>query len=606
MTESDTSAAPLAKKRRLPLYDLFAAVLFCCVIGGFLYMVRTGIGVPDESFYVTIPHRLLQGDRLIVDDWHVSQFSSFMQYLPVKLYYEYNGSLEGVILFLRYLYVAFQALTLAVIYPFFRKFGWKGAAAWAIFGAYVPIMVLTLNYYTLCLWPAVIVCTVLCFSDKLNPFMCVLLGILTALSVLAEPLLALAFFLYTLLVWIQAALKKKKPLFESCERFMDIRCHAFITLGVLICAGAFLVFLFRGSDPLTTLKAIPHLFSGVEYNFAEGGNVMTLKVAKRALELYGGFPAVLIAVLTAASLLLRKYRGIVRPFIAAGLAVCLIFAFVHAACFAVRMKHYDYYILFAGIPLYLCGPAAYFMLEKRDVRLRNLWCAGAVLSVLLDISSAVILGVCGMISAAASFICLSELASESIHDVREAKKEGTKKTVLQKLSAAAIVLCLAAVVGNEALFDVCRLDFNTIECMFSADFTKGRCDTPLERGAYAGIRTTKTVAAKYNAMHDDLDGFRNDADGSVLIFDRFAYLYLYLDKPYATFSSWYVDWTENDRLLQYYDEHPEKLPEYVYVPKYDPYSYRVDWEVSDKLEWLKSVFDCTVTEGTAGYILKIN
>lgn len=595
------------REKRIRSYDLFAAVAFACLLCGFLYMAHTGIGVPDESFYVTIPHRLMQGDRLIIDDWHVSQFSSFMQYLPVKLYYEHNGSFDGIILYLRYFYIVCQMLTLAVIYPFFRKYGWKGAAAWAIFGAYVPIMLFSLNYYTLCLWPAVIVCSALFLGKTEKAPVLVLLGVLTALAVLAEPMIGIAYFIYTLFVLTRQMLYRKKPDFLKDELyFVNVKVWGFLTVGILITAAAFLVFLFRGGDPLETIKAIPHLFNGVEYDFSAGGNVVTLKVAKRALELYGAVPAVLLAVLTAASVCLQKFRKTVRPFIAAGLAFCLIYAFVHAAWIAVRMRHYDYYILFPGVPLYLCGPAAYFLLDKKDVRLRNLWCAGALLSVLLDISSAVILGVCGMISAAASFICLAGLVPESINDVREAKKTGRKKTVLQILSAAAAVLCLAAVIGNEALFNVCRLNFNATECMFSLDFTKGRCDMLLEEGAYAGIRTTKTIAAKYNAMHDDMALIKDKTEGPVLIYDRFAYLYLYLDKPYATFSAWHVDWTENDRLLQYYEEFPEKRPDYIFVPEYDPYSFCKDREISDKLEWLQSVFDCTVTEGTGGYILERN
>lgn len=609
MTDKRAAADPLVNKKRIGAYDIFAGAAFVCIVCGFLYMVRTGMGVPDESFYVTIPHRLLQGDRLIIDDWHVSQFSSFMQYLPVKLYYEYHGSLDGVILFLRYLYVVFQALTLAVIYPFFRKYEWKGAAAWTVFGMYVPVMVYTLNYYTLCLWPAAVVCTVLCFADRLNAPVCILLGILTALAVLAEPLIAFAFFLYTLLVWIKAAAAKKKRLFAGSERFVDMRCWAFITLGVFLCAGAFLPFLFRGSDPLTTLRAIPNLFNGVEYDFSFGGNIQTMKVVNRALELYGVFPAVLLAVLTAESVCLQKYRKTVRPFIAAGLVVCFVYAFIHAAFIALKMNHCDYYLLFYGLPLYLCGPAAYFMLEKRDGRLWTFWCAGAVLSVLLDISSAVILGVCGALSAAASLVFLFDLAGDCVKELGAIKKESEEPQLFRKMSVVvsltAVILCLAAVIGNEAVFDVYRSELNIIESCHSRDFTNGVCDKLLESGAYAGIRTTSTVAAKYNAMHDDLAAVRDTSDGPVLIFDRFPYLYLTLDKPYATFSAWYVDWQENDRLLLYYREHPDKLPAIVYVPKYDPYNYRVDKEAEKKLDWLRSVWNCTVSEGKAGYVVSV-
>ena len=574
-------------------------------------MVRTGLGVPDESFYVTIPHRLLQGDRLILDDWHVSQFSSFMQYLPVKLYYVFHGSLDGVILCLRYWYVMLQGVTLLVIYPFLRRFGWKGIVAWTVFGMYVPVMVYTLNYYTLCLWPAVIVCVVIHFTEELKAPMLILLGLLTAVAVLAEPMIAFCYFIYTVVVWIRFILeKKRKEWLSSFSYYINTRYWLFITIGIFLCAGAFLPFLFRGSDPLATLKAIPYLFNGFEYNFSLfGGNIQTMKVVNRALELYGRFPAVLLAVLTLSAGVLQRFRRTVRPFIAAGLAVGLICAYVHAAYVAQQMNHYDYYLLFYGLPLYLCGPAVYLLLEKRDKRLWALWWSGALLSVFLDISSAVILGVCGSIASVASVIWLFQLARECVRDAVALKRESAGIKPVEKLTriaaAVAAVAVLAVPLCNEAAYDVLRLNFNIIESGHTADYTKGVCDTLLTRGAYAGIRTTRTVAAKYNAMHNDLDRFADLSAGPVLIFDRFPYCYLYLDDPYATFSAWYVDLQEDGRLLHYYDVYPEKTPEYVYVPKYDPYTYRTVQTVAEKLDRLQSWFRCEITEASAGYIVRV-
>lgn len=610
MPERDDARLP-KKAKRLHVYDLFAAVGFLLIVGSLLYMVRTGLGVPDESFYVTIPHRLLQGDRLILDDWHVSQFSSFMQYLPVRLYYEQHGSLDGVILYLRYGYVALQALMLLVIYPLLRRFGWKGAVAWTVFGMYIPVMVYTLNYYTLCLWPAVVVCAALHFSEKLKAPVLVLLGVLLAVAVLAEPFIAFCFFIYTFIVWIRFfAIKQQRTFLSDYAYFINVRYWTLITLGVFLCAGAFLPFLFRGSDPLSTIKAIPYLFNGFEYDFSlSGGNIQTMKIVNRALLLYGKFPAILLAALTLLAFFLRRFRRVIRPVIAAGLAVGFVYAFAHAAYVAREMNHYDYYLLFYGLPLYLCGPAAYLLLEQRDKRLWVFWCSGAALSVFLDISSAVILGVCGSISAVASLIWLFQLAQECAKDVSSLRKAADGQGFLKKtpcvIAAVCAAVALTAALGNEAAFDALRLNFNIIESGHTADYTNGVCDTLLTRGAYAGIRTTRTVAAKYNAMHDDMDLFADPSAGPVLIFDRFPYCYLYLDAPYGTFSAWYVDIMEDDRLLLYYDVYPDKTPEYIYVPKYDPYTYRTVSTVPDKLARIQSWFSCEVSEAAAGYIVKV-
>lgn len=599
-------SASLAKKRQknIRAYDVFFFCAFCLLIAGYLYMVRTGLGVPDESFYVTIPHRLMQGDRLILDDWHVSQFSSFMQYPFVKLFYDRAGSLDGVILYLRYLYVVFQAVTLAVMYPFFRKYGWGGAAALTVFGGYVPVMLPTLNYYTLCLWPAAIVCTVLFMGKPQKAPVLVVLGILTALAVLAEPMIGIAYFIYTLFVLTRQLLYKKRPGFlEKESYYVCVKVWGFLTVGILIAAAAFLVFLFRGSDPVTTLKAIPYLFNGYEYNFSlSGGNIQTLKVVRRALSLYGNIPAIGIAAVTAAAFVFRKKRTVVRPFILASLLVFVLWALVNAL-----RGDGNYYALFYGMPLYLSGPALYLMCEEHDGKLWTFWCAGAVLSVLLDISSAVILGVCGALSGAVTLIWLFRLIGECVSGSRPNAEERKKSGRAFAVCGAMLSVCLMlSFVGFDVYDDVFRLDHNFTESDWSFDFTRGKADTLLERGAYKGIKTTSTLAAKYNAMLDDLDEVKENCEGTFLIYDRFPYAYLYTDCGYATFSAWYVDSFEDDRLLYYYEVYPEKVPQYVYVPDYDPYTYRTDPDAEKKVGWFAEHFDCTAEHGKAGTMIYIN
>ena len=80
------------------------AVFFC-------WRCRYGFAEADEAFYPTIAYRLTQGDRLLVDEWHMSQLSSVL-YLPVLLY-PADGGTAGIYLALRYLYVAVQCLVAA-------------------------------------------------------------------------------------------------------------------------------------------------------------------------------------------------------------------------------------------------------------------------------------------------------------------------------------------------------------------------------------------------------------------------------------------------------------------------------------------------------------
>ena len=61
------------------------AVFFC-------WRCRYGFAEADEAFYPTIAYRLTQGDRLLVDEWHMSQLSSVLLYLPVLLFTRLTGA----------------------------------------------------------------------------------------------------------------------------------------------------------------------------------------------------------------------------------------------------------------------------------------------------------------------------------------------------------------------------------------------------------------------------------------------------------------------------------------------------------------------------------
>ena len=51
-----------------------------------LWKSRYGLGIYDEAFYLTIPYRMCHGDKLFLNEWHVSQLSALLQYPLMKLY----------------------------------------------------------------------------------------------------------------------------------------------------------------------------------------------------------------------------------------------------------------------------------------------------------------------------------------------------------------------------------------------------------------------------------------------------------------------------------------------------------------------------------------
>lgn len=64
---------------------------------------RYGFTNIDESFYLTIPYRLCQGDRLLLNEWHLSQLSGWILRFPMAAFLRINGGTEGICLSFRYL-----------------------------------------------------------------------------------------------------------------------------------------------------------------------------------------------------------------------------------------------------------------------------------------------------------------------------------------------------------------------------------------------------------------------------------------------------------------------------------------------------------------------
>ena len=108
----------------------------------------------DESFYITMPFRLINGDSMIQHDWHLTQFSSLFTYLPVFLWTAIKGSTDYIFIFLRCVYLVIHTAIAALIYRFFKQYGKWAVLASIIFYIQVPYSMMALSYqsvFVICL-----------------------------------------------------------------------------------------------------------------------------------------------------------------------------------------------------------------------------------------------------------------------------------------------------------------------------------------------------------------------------------------------------------------------------------------------------------------------
>ena len=97
-----------AKFKSLQKTDIAAAICFLLTLIYMFVFASFDGTISDEAFYISIPLRLIQGDGLFTDEWHLSQLSAVLLYPAVRLFTAVTGGTSGIILFMRRLFVLFQ------------------------------------------------------------------------------------------------------------------------------------------------------------------------------------------------------------------------------------------------------------------------------------------------------------------------------------------------------------------------------------------------------------------------------------------------------------------------------------------------------------------
>ena len=231
---------------------MLAAVFFC-------WRCRYGFADWDESFYLTIPRRLTQGDRLLIHEWHVSQLSGVLLYLPVLLFEKLTGGTDGIYLAFRYLCVAVQTLTAAAVYLRLRRYHRIGAAAGALaLAVYTPFGINALSYNSLGVLFMTLTGALLAPAERNDRAVYVLAGLCFAGAVLCCPHLALVYLLYAAVVILRRKKEYALPAFSP-------RAFGLFTLGAAVLAVYFFAVGLAGAELSELPEALRGIFSDPEH-----------------------------------------------------------------------------------------------------------------------------------------------------------------------------------------------------------------------------------------------------------------------------------------------------------------------------------------------------
>ena len=207
-------------KRTSVLCDVFPYFFIVCMFLVLLNNLFYGFGWTDESFYLSMAHRLYCGDRLFIDDWHTAQTYVPLFYPFYALYLRINGTTDGVYLFFRILTLVFQTATTCVAYRILSKKNGRTVSLIfsALLMAFARAGISGPSYQTFCLmnFTLGILLFYEVFVNRGKAFLMVFAGIFLALAVVCNPYLAPPYVAFSLLALIVPGARKQWKLFLLC------------------------------------------------------------------------------------------------------------------------------------------------------------------------------------------------------------------------------------------------------------------------------------------------------------------------------------------------------------------------------------------------------
>lgn len=108
----------------------------------------------DESYTVTMACRLVKGDRLFLDMWELHQTSAILYAPFVWLFEKINGSIIGLLVFLRIVGVCIQGILAFFVYRTCKHYMGKNSAFFiaVLFFNFTPKHIQSPEYALLCCW----------------------------------------------------------------------------------------------------------------------------------------------------------------------------------------------------------------------------------------------------------------------------------------------------------------------------------------------------------------------------------------------------------------------------------------------------------------------
>ena len=529
-------------------YNICFAVICAFILMFLIYLAPYGYNGYDESFYLTVPYRLVQGDALLKYEWHPAQFVGFLMYPVMWVYLKLAGSTDGIYLAFRYIYIAAQLLAAVYIYIRLKKTAPLGAIfAAAVYFLFVPYSRLTLSYNTLAIM-LLLLSEITAATAKKNAayFMS---GLMFAGAVLCCPYLAAVYAIYTLALLIRKISKHGK-----------MREWLYFTAGCAVLAVIFLAVILINATPNELLDGIKNTLNDPEHSEIKPLKSLGLYIkhvffsrASAKMLFFGCLVLILLIRLDKKS---KEHKWLYMSFAA-------LIAILHLAITYKSYRYINYYTLSLCMP----GLIAYLLHKNRPKKIFFLvYLPGWLFSYCKCLSSnqfyyAITEGL--SVACAASAFIIGSLIHESLSENNKTKQAKITSGASCAISALAVaVLCCVLVLDS--------LEIREGNCRTTGRDYKFTLTEQMQGSVADGLYATVAENENYKRYLAATEKVRNYEGKNVLYFSWELWLYMADSKDNAAFSAW-LSFTQEDmaaeRLLDYWSLHPEKLPDAIFIDK---------------------------------------
>lgn len=513
--------------KKINRYDVafFGGLILVLIVH--LSMISMGYVDADESFYLTVPYRFLQGDAPLVDEWHVSQLVGIVLYPFLKLYMLFHHSTDGIYLAFRYMYVGILIISSFVSYCLLRhKNQFLAATASIIFGLFTHGCLRTLSYNTIGLIFVWLLSTVLLSELKFCKKY-ILAGVILAGVILCNPYMILLYIIYLVACVIR---RKENGLF-------GIKALGVVTIGAGIIFVLFLLFLFSRTTISDLLRNIPFIFNDPAHE------VKTLwDIIEPVINFVWWFKPYFIVVICGliAGMCIPAWRKYV--FIGVALISMLLWMLLVVYKTPGIGKHA------IMLPMTIIGGIAFVYTRDKSWNVFICgWILGIIYALCMNLSSNqgiyVICNAC-TVSSCASLFLINDFMGECAGWNRK-------------------YIWFFLLIASQILAEV-YVNFNYV--YWENDISSLKYE--IQIGPMRGIYTTKEKKEQYEEKIENIKLLGNLEEKNILFFNTFPAGYMIAENARnGSFSAWMRESPSIDdaKMQMYYNCHEQKIPDIVYI-----------------------------------------